>query len=46
MIVDRHYIFTLYQMGAGAIFRYFQQIEQRIEDAQARVTCLQQAKVL
>jgi len=36
MLVDRDYIFTLYQMGVGAVFRYFQQIEQRIEDAEAR----------
>ncbi len=45
MIVDRNYIFTLYQMGAGAVFRYLQQIEQRVEDAEARVTCSQQAQV-
>lgn len=45
MIVDRDYIFTLYQMGAGAIFQYLQQIEKRIEDAEARVTNSQQAKV-
>lgn len=45
MIVDRQYIFTLYQMGVGAIYNYLQQIEKRIEDAEARVTCLQQAKV-
>jgi transposase len=36
MLVDRDYIFTLYQMGVGAIFRYFQQIENRVEDAEAR----------
>ena len=36
MLVDRDYIFTLYQMGASAIFRYFRQLEQRIEDAEAR----------
>jgi transposase len=45
MIVDRQYIFTLYQMGAGAVFRYFQQIEQRVEDAEARITRAQQAQV-
>lgn len=45
MIVDRDYIFTLYQMGAGAIFQYLQQIEQRIDDAEVRVTSAQQAKV-
>jgi hypothetical protein len=45
MIVDRDYIFTLYQMGAGAIFQYLQQIEKRIDDAEARVTSVQQAKV-
>jgi transposase len=45
MIVDRQYIFTLYQMGVGAIYNYLQQIEKRVEDAEARVTCLQQAKV-
>ena len=36
MLVDRDYIFTLYSMGVGAIFRYFRQLEQRIEDAEAR----------
>jgi transposase len=45
MIVDRNYVFTLYQMGAGAIYRYLQQIEKRIEDAEARVTSTQQARV-
>jgi transposase len=45
MIVDRNYIFTLYQMGAGAVFRYLQQIEQRVEDAEARVARSQQAQV-
>jgi transposase len=45
MIVDRKYVFTLYQMGAGAIYRYLQQIEKRIEDAEARVTNTQQARV-
>jgi hypothetical protein len=45
MIVDRSYIFTLYSMGAGAVFRYLQQIEQRVEDAEARITCSQQALV-
>lgn len=45
MIVDRNYVFTLYQMGAGAIFQYLQQIEKRIEDAEARVTSAQQAQV-
>lgn len=38
MLVDRNYIFTLYSMGAGAVFSYLQQIEKRIEDAEARVT--------
>ncbi|MDT4898460.1 MAG: transposase [Acidobacteriota bacterium] len=28
MIVDRNYIFTLYSLGVGAVFRHFQQIEQ------------------
>lgn len=45
MIVDRNYIFTLYQMGAGAVFRYLQQIEHRVEDAEARVARSQQAQV-
>jgi transposase len=36
MIVDRNYIFTLYSMGAGAVLRYLQQIEHRVEDAEAR----------
>jgi transposase len=45
MIVDRNYIFTLYSMGAGAVFRYLQQLEQRVEDAEARITCSQQALV-
>lgn len=45
MIVDRNHVFTLYQMGAGAIFHYLQQIEQRVEDAEARVTSAQQAQV-
>jgi transposase len=45
MIVDRNYVFTLYQMGAGAVFRYLQQIEKRIDDAEARVTNTQQARV-
>jgi transposase len=45
MIVDRNYVFTLYSMGAGAVFGYLQQIEQRVEDAEARVTCAQQAQV-
>lgn len=44
MLVDRQYIFTLYQMGAGAIFRYLQQIEQRVEDAEARAACLYTAQ--
>ena len=41
MLVDRDYIFTLYQMGVGAVFRYLQQIEQRVEDAEARAACSQ-----
>lgn len=45
MIVDRNYIFTLYQMGAGAVFRYLQQIEHRVDDAEARVARSQQAQV-
>src|SRR5215213_3972074 len=45
MIVDRNYVFTLYQMGAGAVFRYLQQIEKRVEDAEARVISTQQAQV-
>jgi len=45
MIVDRQYIFTLYQMGAGDDFRYLQQIEQRVEDAEARVTNSQRTLV-
>lgn len=45
MIVDRNYVFTLYQMGARAIFQYLQQIEKRVEDAEARVTSSQQAQV-
>ena len=45
MIVDRNYIFTLYQMSAGAVFRYLQQIEKMIEDAEARVVRSQQAQV-
>lgn len=45
MIVDRQYIFTLYQMGAGAIYNYLQQIEKRVEDAEARVTGAQQVQV-
>jgi transposase len=36
MLVDRDYIFTLYSMGVGAVFRYLLQIEQRVEDAEAR----------
>jgi hypothetical protein len=43
MIVDRNYIFTLYQMGAGAIYRYFKQIEKRIDDAESRATPTTQA---
>src|SRR2546421_98065 len=45
MIVDRNYIFTLYSMGAGAVFRYLQQLEQRVEDAEVRVTRSQQTLV-
>jgi hypothetical protein len=45
MRVDRQYIFTLYQMGVGAIYSYLQQIEKRVEDAEARVISSQQAKV-
>src|SRR5215210_6645319 len=45
MIVDRQYIFTLYQMGVGAIYNYLKQIEKRVDDAEARVTNSQQAKV-
>jgi transposase len=45
MLVDRNYVFTLYQMGAGAIFQYLQQIEKKIEDAEAGVTSMQQAQV-
>jgi transposase len=45
MLVDRNYIFTLYQLGAGAVFRYLQQVEQRVEDAEARITRSQQAQV-
>jgi hypothetical protein len=36
MLVDRNYIITLYQMGAEAIYSYLQQIEQRVQDAEAR----------
>jgi predicted RNase H-like nuclease (RuvC/YqgF family) len=45
MIVDRNYIFTLYQMGAGAVFRYLQRVEHRVEDAEARVSNSQRALV-
>jgi transposase len=45
MLVDRNYIFTLYQMGAGTIYRYLQQVEQRVEDAEVRITRSQQAQV-
>jgi len=45
MIIDRDYIFTLYQMGAGAIYTYLQQIEKRVDDAEARVINSQQAQV-
>ncbi len=45
MIVDRDYIFTLYSMGAGAVSRYLQQIEQRVVDAEARVISSHQAQV-
>lgn len=45
MLVDRDYIFTLYQMGVGAVFRYLQQIEQRVEDAEARTARSQQSRV-
>lgn len=45
MLVDRDYIFTLYQMGAGAVFRYLQQIERRVEDAEARIARSQQSWV-
>ncbi|HYG83147.1 MAG TPA: DUF6444 domain-containing protein [Pyrinomonadaceae bacterium] len=40
MLVDRDYVFTLYQMGAGAVFHYLQQIERRVEDAEARAARL------
>lgn len=36
VLVDRDYIFTLYSMGAGAVYRYLQQIERRVEDAEER----------
>jgi len=45
MLIDRDYIFTLYQMGVGAVFRYLQQIEQRVEDAEARMARSQQSRV-
>jgi hypothetical protein len=45
MMVDRDYSFTLCSMGAGAVFRYLQQIENRVEDAEARVVRSQQAQV-
>jgi len=45
MIVDRQYIFTLYQMGVGTIYNYLQQIEKRVVDAEARLTCSQQSQV-
>jgi hypothetical protein len=44
MLVDRDYIFTLYSMGAGAVFRYFQQIESRVVDAEARAARLYEAQ--
>jgi hypothetical protein len=45
MVVARDYIFTLYQMGAGAIYSYLQQIEKRVEDAESRVARSQHALV-
>jgi hypothetical protein len=45
MLVDRYYIFTLYQMGTGASFRYLQRIEQRVVDAETRIARSQQSRV-
>jgi hypothetical protein len=45
MQVDRDYIFTLYQMNAGTIYRYLQQIEHRVEDAEARPARSQHVQV-
>jgi transposase len=44
-VLNERYIYTLYCKGAGAVFRYIQQLDQRIEDAEARVPHNQQTLV-
>lgn len=44
-MIDPHYIFTLYAKGARAVLHYLEQLDKRIEDAEARVHRSQQAQL-
>jgi septal ring factor EnvC (AmiA/AmiB activator) len=43
-VINRDYIFTLYSKGVRAITEYLEQLDKRIEDAEARVERNQQAR--
>lgn len=44
-MIDREYIYTLYCAGAGAILKYLEQLDSRIELAQSQVETSQNAKI-
>ena len=44
-MINERYFLSLYCQGARAVLRYVEQLEQRIEDAEARVRSRQQAQV-
>lgn len=44
-MIDREYIYTLYCAGAGAILKYLEQLDSRIELAQSLVETSQKAKI-
>ena len=45
-MIEPSYIFTLYSKGARAVLEYLQQLDSRIEDAEARVGRNQQKLIL
>jgi transposase len=44
-MINENYIYTLYAQGAGAIFRYINQLDSKIADADARLSQTQQVRV-
>ena len=44
-MINRDYIFTLYGQGVRAVTRYIELLDQRVEDAEARVERSQQRQI-